>query len=71
MDAWNCIQMVCSSPIWHVGHLFDVRDRGNTPLFLPTISDLNILIVLGDISHTDMQGIVQGVAKAPVIWDVF
>ena len=44
--------------------------RGNTPLLYPQFMS-SILIVLGDVSYTDMQGSVWGVAKAPVIWGVF
>ena len=38
--------------------------------FIPQLRQ-QFLIVLGGVSYTCMQGCMQGVAKAPVIWSVF
>ena len=70
MDTWNSLQMTCGSPIWHVGHLYNVNIEV-IPHFFTHDLWVKFLIVLSDVSYTDMQGSVQDVIKVSVTWDAF
>ena len=70
LGTWHCLLDTCGSATVHVSELHNVNMEVISQFFSYHLWPI-FLIVLGDVSYTNMQGCVLDVAKALAFWGAF